>query len=203
MSGESPPRILAVATANPHKLREIRAILEPFGIACRGLEAWPELGELQEGCDTFEGNALAKARALHHHTGGLTVADDSGLEVDALGGEPGVHSKRFTPEASAEANNERLLALLEGVEDRRARFRCVLALVGSGGEDLIRGICEGEIGHAPRGEGGFGYDPLFLPVEGAGRTMAELSEAEKNRISHRARAFRQLPRLLRRALERA
>jgi len=185
-----------VATANPHKLEEIRGILGPLGFAPVGLEAWPELGDLPETADTFEGNALMKARALFELIGVVTVADDSGLEVDALDGAPGVHSKRFTSEGTHPANNRELLRVLQGVSDRAARFRCVVAVVGPGVELCASGSCEGRIGHELRGAGGFGYDPLFMPRETPGRSMAELSADEKNLISHRGRAFRQLPALL-------
>lgn len=191
-------RPIAIATANRHKLEEIRAILAPLGFAPVGLEAWPDLGDLPETAETFEGNALMKARALFTARGVVAVADDSGLEVDALDGAPGVRSHRFTPEGTHEANNARLLALLAGVAKRRARFRCAVAVVGPGGEATSHGACEGCIALAPRGAGGFGYDPLFLPDETPGRTMAELAAEEKNAISHRGRAFRRVPELLRR-----
>jgi XTP/dITP diphosphohydrolase len=139
-----------------------------------------------------------KARALYLAKGVVAVADDSGLEVDALGGAPGVRSHRFTQEGTHEANNRHLLARLAGVAGRSARFRCAVAVVGPGGEATATGTCEGRIAFAPRGAGGFGYDPLFLPDETPGRTMAELSAGEKNAISHRGRAFRLLPDLLRR-----
>ncbi len=191
------PRRIALASANPHKLEEIRAILAPFGFEPVGLDAWPDIDDLPETADTFEGNALMKARALAELKGVVAVADDSGLEVDALEGDPGVHSKRFTPEASHAANNVKLLRVLQGIEERSARFRCVIALVTPEGQQaLASGACEGRIGHELRGAGGFGYDPLFMPVETPGRSMAELSSAEKNAISHRGRAFRQLPELL-------
>jgi XTP/dITP diphosphohydrolase len=193
------PRTIAVASANPHKLEEIRAILAPLGFEPVGLEAWPDIDDLPETADTFEGNALMKARALAELKGVVAVADDSGLEVDALSGAPGVHSKRFTPEASHAANNTKLLSVLDGQRDRTARFRCVIALVTPDGrEALASGSCEGSIGQGLRGRGGFGYDPLFLPDEAPGRSMAELSADEKNAISHRGRAFRQLPGLLER-----
>lgn len=195
MAGE-PLRVLAVATANAHKLEEIRAILAPFGFDCHGLDHWPDLPDIPEDAPTFEENALHKARVLFAHCGLPTLADDSGLEVDALGGAPGVHSKRFTPEATAATNNARLLHLLQDVPARNARFRCVVAAVGPAGEAFASGTCEGAIGHAARGTGGFGYDPLFLPDEAPGRTLAELSADEKNRISHRGRAFRHVPDLL-------
>ena len=139
------------------------------------------------------GNALQKARFVFHHTGLPTLADDSGLEVDALGGAPGVHSKRFTPEATAKANNEKLLRVLSGEENRTARFVCALALVTARGEQCKRGTVEGTISLEIRGSQGFGYDPLFLPDEAPGRTMAELTAEEKDAVSHRGNALRLLP----------
>jgi XTP/dITP diphosphohydrolase len=197
---------LLIATHNAHKLDEIRAILAAGGLAeagveVLGLDAFPDVPEAPEDHDTFVDNALQKARFVFERTGLPCVADDSGLEVDALGGAPGVKSKRYTPEATAEANNRKLLAALAGVPDRTARFRCVLALVSALGEWTADGACEGRIGDGVRGAGGFGYDPLFLPDGEGGRTMAELSPAEKNRISHRGRAFAQLPALLAAAMK--
>ena len=188
---------LLLATRNAHKLDEIRRILAHADVELLSLDdvtGLPE--ELPEDGDTFEANALQKARFAHEVTGLLTCADDSGIEVDALDGRPGVFSKRFSPEGTDDGNNAHLLRLLEGREDRGARYRCVLALVGEGVEQLADGRGEGQIGHDYRGEGGFGYDPLFWPEESPGRTMAELSMDEKNEISHRGRAFRQLPSLL-------
>lgn len=191
---------LVLATNNAHKVDEIRRILAEEGLSgveLLDLSGWPDLPEAPEDHDRFEDNALQKARYVFEHVGLPCVADDSGIEVAALDWGPGVHSKRFTPEATAASNNARMLAELDGVEDRRARFRCVLALVCEAGQATAAGRVEGTIGHAARGEGGFGYDPLFWPDEAPGRTMAELSAAEKNAISHRGRAFRQLPGLLR------
>ncbi|MCB9675148.1 MAG: RdgB/HAM1 family non-canonical purine NTP pyrophosphatase [Alphaproteobacteria bacterium] len=187
---------LIFATNNAHKVSEVRAILDGTGVSVVTLaEAGLDVDPPETG-DTFEDNALQKARFVHALTQGWVVADDSGIEVDALGGRPGVHSKRFSPEATTDANNRLLLAELEGTEGRTARFRCVLALVGPGHEATVSGSCEGRIAHAPRGADGFGYDPLFLPDETPGRTMAELSSAEKNAISHRGRCFGRLPELL-------
>lgn len=184
---------LLFATNNAHKVEEVRAILEGTGVVVRSLaEAGVDVDPPETG-DTFEANALQKARYLHERTGLPCIADDSGIEVDALGGAPGVHSKRFSPEGTDAANNRLLLERLAGITDRRARFRCVVALVGLGPDRTLEGRCEGRIADSPRGQGGFGYDPLFLPDEAPGRTMAELSPAEKNAISHRGRAFRQLP----------
>ena len=196
---------LILATHNAHKVEEIRAILADSDVAALGVEvvsldAFPDVPESPEDHETFIENALQKAHFVYQHTGVACVADDSGLEVDALDGAPGVHSKRYTPEATAVANNTKLLQALSGVTERTARFRCTLALVTSGGEWTADGACEGEIANATRGEGGFGYDPLFLPDGFGGQTMAELLPSQKNQISHRGRAFAQLPRLLRQAL---
>ncbi len=190
---------LLFATTNAHKAAEVRALLQGTGIVLRTLHDHPELGEPPETGDTFEHNALQKARWIHEATGRATIADDSGLQVDALGGAPGVHSKRFSPEATHEANNALLLSRLQGVTVRTARFRCVLALVTNTWQGTVSGACEGHIAEGLRGADGFGYDPVFLPEELAGRTMAEASMETKNRISHRGRAFQQLPELLGRA----
>lgn len=188
---------LLFATRNAHKVDEVRALLAGTGVTVRSLdEVGLELDPPETG-DTFEANALEKARFVHRHTGRACVADDSGLEVDALGGAPGVRSRRFSPEATDGANNRLLLERLRGVTDRRARFRCVLALVADGVERTVDGRCEGRIAEHPRGAHGFGYDPIFLPDEAPGRTMAELTLEEKNAISHRSRAFGQLPALVR------
>ncbi len=189
--------VLIFATHNAHKAREVSQILQPTGIVLQTLEDIGFTDDPPETQATFEGNALQKARFVHARTGHPCVADDSGIEVDALGGAPGVHSKRFAPDAQAASNNALLLQKLDGVTERAARYRCVIAVVGLGEERIAEGRCEGRIGTALRGEGGFGYDPLFWPDEAPGRTMAELTLEEKNRISHRGRAFRQLPELLR------
>jgi len=186
------------ATRNAHKIIEVRAILDGTGLRLRTLDDFPELGELPETGDTFQANALQKAHAAHAATGLLTVADDSGIEVDALGGAPGVHSKRLSEKGTDEANNALLLARLQGTPDaeRTARYRCAVAVVGDGWERVADARCEGRIGYDERGEGGFGYDPMFWPLEYPGRTMAQLTMDEKNAISHRGRAFRLLPGLL-------
>lgn len=187
---------LVFATRNPHKLVEVRALFADSDLEIIGLEQTDYPGDPPETGTTFVHNALQKARAVRDHTGLACVADDSGLEVDALGGAPGVFSKRFSDAATAEANNALLLERLAGVTDRTARFRCVLALVTPTEERTAEGSCPGRIGHEHRGTGGFGYDPLFLPDEAPGRSMAELSMDEKNAISHRGRAFRHLPELV-------
>jgi XTP/dITP diphosphohydrolase len=183
---------LVMATRNEHKLREVRQILP--GIEIQALDE--ALGEPPETGDTFEANALEKARYVFARTGLPTIADDSGLEVAALGWAPGVRSKRWTPEATDRANNEKLVASLRGIENRRARYRCAMALVTAHGERTAEGTCWGTIALAPRGAGGFGYDPYFLPDAYPGRTMAEVTAEEKHRVSHRGQAFRVLPHLL-------
>ena len=182
---------LLVATQNEGKLREYRCLL-----ACLPLEVtWPAREgmalKVAETGRTMAENAILKARAYAAASGLLTWADDSGLEVDALGGEPGVHSARYGgPGASDEERCRLLLRCLQGVPptERTARFRCVVALVKPDGSlHTAEGVCEGRIALEPRGEGGFGYDPIFY-LPHLGRTMAELSLAEKNAVSHRARA---------------
>ena len=182
---------LLVATRNRHKLDEIRAILDLPGLVLIGADDVPGLPDVEEDAPTFEGNACKKAQTLAHAGGCWTLADDSGLEVDALHGEPGVHSARYAgTQGDTPANNARLLRELTGQTDRRARFRCVLALASpDGGVRTVEGRCEGRILDAPRGANGFGYDPLFVP-DGYGQTFAELPAGTKNRISHRAAALR-------------
>lgn len=187
---------LAFASGNQHKLAEIAAMLAPHG-----WEVVPLSLTVDEDAPTFAGNAEKKARAALAASGLPSLADDSGLEVDALDGAPGVLSARYAGEPCDDAaNNRKLLGALAGVPDARrtARFRCALVFVDADGTRLATdGTCEGRIGHAPRGSGGFGYDPLFL-VDGdaRGRTMAELLPDEKNRISHRARALAKMARAL-------
>jgi XTP/dITP diphosphohydrolase len=183
---------LLIATRNRHKLAEIRAIFALPGLELLGPDDTAPLPDVEEDADTFEGNALKKARTLAEASGLRTLADDSGLEVEALAGAPGVRSARFAgPGAGDAANNALLLEKLRGVADRRARFRCVLALCEPGGREwTVAGACPGRLLDAPRGTGGFGYDPLFVP-DGHTRTFAELDPAEKNRLSHRAAALRE------------
>jgi XTP/dITP diphosphohydrolase len=183
---------IVIATHNRHKLDEIRKILRDYPVALLSLDDVAEMPDVAETGTTFEENALLKARAVYHHTGLLTLSDDSGLEVTALNGAPGVYSARYAgSEKSTAANNRKLLEALAGVplNQRQAQFRCVVAIVGEGLETTVEGIVRGHIAEAPRGEGGFGYDPLFIP-EGYEKTFAELGEETKNQISHRAKAFR-------------
>lgn len=181
---------LVIATKNRGKLAEISGILAEVGLAgeiVTGLD-WPDVEETAE---TLEGNALLKAGAVVEATGLPALADDSGLEVSALAGRPGVHTARYAgPQVSYADNNAKLLNELSGVEDRSARFRTVVALVKQDGtQTTAEGSLEGRITETPRGSGGFGYDPVF---EVDGRTLAEMGEAEKNHLSHRARALRAL-----------
>ncbi|NMB16742.1 MAG: XTP/dITP diphosphatase [Firmicutes bacterium] len=190
---------MVVASRNEHKINEIQAILA--GQAWRVLTAhdFPGFPEVVEDGFTLEANALKKAKEIAAFTGYPALADDTGLEVDALGGKPGVYSARFAgAHATYEDNNRKLLRLLEGIppEKRTARFRCVIAIAEpDGSTHLVEGKCEGLIGFTVKGEGGFGYDPLFI-VDGLGKTFAELSPEEKNRVSHRGRALRLAARLL-------
>jgi XTP/dITP diphosphohydrolase len=188
---------IVLATSNHGKISELRALLADLPI--QFVSAADLLGEqpsIAEDGATFEANALIKARAIARVTGTVALADDSGLEVDALGGRPGVRSARFAHEHATDAeNNAALLRELESVDERAARFRCVLALVDPWRESdvhVAEGSCEGSIARAPRGNGGFGYDPLFVVDGHDGKAMAELSEADKNRVSHRARAVQAL-----------
>jgi len=181
---------LLIGSGNPGKIEEYRRILAGLDVelvAPSDLDPVP--AEPAEDGATFADNATAKARAYARATGLATVADDSGLAVDALGGAPGTRSRRFFGEdTTAKERNARLLALLEGATHRGARFVCVVALARREGEvELFEGEVRGEIARAPRGEGGFGYDPVFV-VAGDGRTMAELPADEKDRISHRGLA---------------
>lgn len=181
---------LLIGSSNPGKLREYREILAGLDVelvAPTDLDPVPP--EPVEDAATFAENASAKARAYAAASGLQTVADDSGLEVSALRGAPGVRSRRFFGEdASAEERNARLLALLDGARDRSARFVCVTALASPDGHvELFEGEIHGEIAESPRGATGFGYDPVFV-IAGDGRTMAELTSAEKHRVSHRGLA---------------
>jgi len=183
---------LLIATRNAHKLAEIRAIFEVPGLQLVGADEVPGLPDPVEDAPTFEGNALKKACELSAASGLWAMSDDSGLEVDALGGAPGVHSARYAGNhGDTPANNAKLLAALAGVADRRARFRCALALCAPDGRTwTVSGACEGWIIEVSRGDGGFGYDPLFVP-DGHDRTFAELPAGVKNALSHRGAALRQ------------
>jgi XTP/dITP diphosphohydrolase len=218
---------LVVATTHRGKLEELRALLTGLPVTVYGLgEMLSDPPHVVEDGATFAENAIKKARAAAHATMMLSLADDSGLEVDALNGRPGVRSARFAHERATDAeNNMALLAALAALDDAsqalrerqavpltsdggengfRARFRCVLALLdpftGGGEPLLVEGTCEGAITRTPRGSGGFGYDPLFVVAQ-SDKTLAELSPESKNRVSHRALAFAALRPLLERVLE--
>ena len=199
------PPTIALATHNEHKIREIQRICADWGptwLTIRSADpaSFPEVDETE---DDYLGNALMKARAVAAATGVPALADDSGIEVDALGGRPGPRSARFAGEGASDAQNlAALLGALKGVPagGRTARYRCVAALAMPGGEVThAEGSCEGTLLTKPRGERGFGYDPIFVPA-GWEPAMAELTDQEKDRISHRGRAFRALWDVLERGL---
>lgn len=197
-----PARTIVVATGNAHKLTEIEAILSQVLPEVRFV-ALGQLGDFEdpeENGTTFVENAIIKAEAAVAATGLAAIADDSGLVVDALGGEPGVYSARYAGvHGDDAANNAKLLVNLGDTPDdaRTARFMSVVALIEPSGAVLTgTGACEGTIGHEGRGEHGFGYDPLFLPLDTPGKTMAELTPEEKNAISHRFHALQDLSRQL-------
>jgi XTP/dITP diphosphohydrolase len=186
---DTPSTRLCFASNNAHKLDEIRPLL-PGSVELLSLADIGCHEELPETQDTLEGNARQKAEYVRQHYGVACFADDTGLEVTALHGEPGVYSARYAgPQRRAADNVAKLLHELAGATDRSARFRTVVALAGADGTvHEFAGEVAGTITEAARGAGGFGYDPVFAPTEGDGRTFAEMSGTEKNRISHRARA---------------
>ena len=192
---------LLIATRNQGKLREYEALLAGLGLELVDLTEAGIAFEVEERGATFEENAVLKARAYAQASGLFTLADDSGLEVDVLGGEPGVRSARYDGHSGSDEDRYRLLLRhLEGVpeQERRARFRCVIATATPGGEvHTAEGTCEGRIAFQPRGSHGFGYDPVFFVPE-YGSTMAQLPPEVKNRISHRARAAEGARKVLRR-----
>ena len=195
--------IVILATRNPGKLREIREILADVPVTIAGLDGdnaderlrgLPTVPDIRETGKTLEENALIKARTVFRITGFPAISDDTGLEVDALHGAPGVISARYAGEnVSYDDNNRKLLRELDGIAgaERSARFRCIAAYAGPGREHVVEGRCEGSIAVATRGTNGFGYDPLFVP-EGYDRTFAELPPSVKNAVSHRSIAFRLL-----------
>ena len=186
---------IVCASANPRKVEEIARLMP------RRVELLPRpdgLGDVDETAPTLVGNAIIKAVEVANHAEAWAIADDTGLEVEALGGEPGVRSARYAGEpADDAANRAKLLAAMVGVTDRRARFRTVVALVSWEGDiHYVTGECTGTIATAERGSNGFGYDSVFVPDDGDGRTFAEMSAAEKDSVSHRSRAMAQLPGLI-------
>lgn len=192
-------RVLRLATTNPHKVREVRGLLADVAVQVETLAGVPPIPEPDETADTFEGNARLKARYYAaRFPGELVVAEDSGLEIDALGGAPGVHSARFLgADASYPARVAEILRRLDGVPDAQRTARFICAMVVARGDDLLfetRGVVEGMVAHVPTGTGGFGYDPIFFSPQ-LGTTLAEAGDA-KAAVSHRGRAVAALSRWL-------
>lgn len=191
------PLPLVLATRNPGKVAEMRTLLADVPVRLIPADSFDDPPDVEEDRPTLEGNARKKATALFEHSGHPALADDTGLEVDALEGAPGVHTARFAgPGATPTDNNDKLLHMLEGADTRHARFRTIVAFVDDDGVHCFEGVCEGTIAEAPRGERGFGYDPLFIP-ESDTRTFAEMEPAQKNAVSHRKRALHQFVAFLR------
>ena len=185
---------LVLATHNPDKQAEMNAVLSDLDLDVIGLDQYPEIDDIPENGTTLLENALIKARAVHLKTGFPALADDTGLEVDALHGAPGVYSARFAGEdATYQDNVKKLLSVMAGIsrQNRTARFRTVVALIDSDTELWTEGIIEGLITREQRGAGGFGYDPIFEAAD-TGKTFSEMSAAQKNEISHRARALQKM-----------
>ena len=186
---------IVCASANPHKVEELARLLPSW------VDLVPrpsDIGDIDEDAPTLEGNAIIKAVEIANHASEWAISDDTGLEVEALNGAPGVRSARFAGEHATDAENRALLlAKLDGVTNRSARFRTVVALVSSKGDiHFVGGECRGTIAESERGDSGFGYDALFIPTDGDGRTFAEMTGAEKDAVSHRGRALAQVPELL-------
>lgn len=182
-----------IASGNKGKLKEFQTLMEGLDVEVKSLKDFPEIGDIEENGQSFAENAYIKAKAVFDATGCMAIADDSGLEVDALGGAPGIYSARYAgEEKDDEANNQKLLEALEDIEDekRGAQFHCAIVAIDKDGNRYdAEGIVRGRILRAARGDNGFGYDPLFY-VEDYGKTTAELSMEEKNSISHRGQAVR-------------
>ena len=181
---------LVLATGNTGKVDELRALLVGLDLTLLPANELDRSLTVVEDADTLAGNAQKKAQAYHEHTGRAALADDTGLEVAALDGGPGVHTARFAgADATPEDNKQKLLRVMDGVSDRRARFRTVVALIDAdGATHTFEGRCEGTIAAAPHGDGGFGYDPIFRP-DGYDQTFAEMPAEAKNEISHRRKAL--------------
>ena len=186
---------IVCASANPHKVEELARMLPSWV----DLVARPsDIGDIDEDAPTLEGNAIIKAVEIANHASEWAIADDTGLEVEALNGAPGVRSARFAGDHATDSENrELLLSKLDGVMNRSARFRTVVALVSSKGDiHFVGGECVGTIAESERGDSGFGYDSLFIPADRDGRTFAEMTGPEKDAVSHRGRALAQIPELL-------
>ncbi|MGO9480489.1 MAG: RdgB/HAM1 family non-canonical purine NTP pyrophosphatase [Candidatus Kryptoniota bacterium] len=190
---------IVLATHNRHKVEEIKNILLDLEFELLSLDNFPEIGEITEDGTTLEENAKKKAGTVYKRTGILSLADDTGLEVDALNGRPGVYSARYSGEvATYEDNNKKLLHELKDIpfEKRTANFRCVISIVGKNVEEIAIGEVRGKILNEARGKNGFGYDPLFLP-DGYDLTYAEMDSELKNKLSHRAKALEETKKILR------
>lgn len=189
---------IVIASHNQHKAEEIKAVLSDLNVDLVTLDEFPEIGDIPETGTTLEENALIKAREVFRVTGLPSIADDTGLEVEALNGQPGVYSARYAGENATYSDNfNKLLEELEHIEmsSRRARFRTVIAFIANGQESIAEGEVAGFISLKPEGENGFGYDPVFWVPE-LKRTYAQLSDEEKNTVSHRGHALRNLRKLL-------
>ena len=188
-----------IASTNQGKLKEFKELMKGLSVEVKSLKDFPEIGDIEENGASFAENAYIKAKAVFDATGCLSIADDSGLEVDALDGAPGIYSARYAGEEKNDtANNEKLLSEMNVVSDenRGAQFHCAIVAIDQNGTRYdAEGIVRGHILRAPQGENGFGYDPLFY-IEEFGRTTAELSMDEKNKISHRGQAVRQIVEIL-------
>lgn len=186
---------LVCASANPKKVEELARLLPDW---VQLVPRPDHVGDIDETAPTLEGNAIIKAVEIANATSEWAIADDTGLEVEALAGAPGVHSARFAGENASDEDNRRLLLQkLQSMKNRHAKFRTVIALVNAKGEmHFVSGECAGTIAESERGTHGFGYDSVFVPIDGDGRTFAEMSPKEKDSMSHRGRALAQLPQLL-------
>ncbi len=191
-----------LASANPHKAAELQHLLSVYSITIKNLADFPPMAEVEETGTSLSENAYLKASAVHLHTGLPSIADDTGLEVDALGGRPGVYTARYAGEKAGPADNMALLLKeLEGIPlgKRTARFRTVVCLYGfAEGPIYAEGVVEGHIANEPAGSHGFGYDPLFVPDDGGGLRFAEMTDEQKHACSHRSRAIKQLVQALER-----
>lgn len=196
---KNPSKTIVIATSNENKLVEIKQILKKLPVKILSLKDFPEIPPIPETGETFQENAQIKAQTVFNKTGLLSIADDSGLEVNELNGKPGIYSSRFAgKERDYAANNQKLLNTMKNIppESRGAQFRCVVAIIGNNIERITDGIIRGKINEKFQGTQGFGYDPLFIP-NGYKQTFAELGERIKNQISHRAIAFKKVKELLR------
>ncbi len=191
--------VILIATGNAGKVRELSVLFAELPFNFRGLDAFPVIDEVPETASTFQKNAELKAIGYAQQTGLISLADDSGLSVDALNGEPGVLSARYGGDVGFDQKMKMVLSAMADSSDpvRTARFVCAMVLADPDGRILasVDGVCEGTIAHAPRGNGGFGYDPIFIP-DGYNNTFGELNDAEKQQISHRARAAAKIMRYL-------